>query len=164
MSGERNGSLLAAIDRTVTAAGARELAADLAAPLTDAGAIAARHDAVAFFAGDSDCARNLREDLRRAPDIARALARLSVGRGGPRDLGGLRDGLKAARALRDQLAARRSAEATARRSRWPRSDLIEGIAAATASPATSWSICSSPNRRSSRATAASSSPAPCAAG
>ena len=103
LSGERKGSLLAVIDRTVTACGARELAARLAAPLTDVKAIAARHDAVGLFAGDAELRRTLREDLRRAPDIARALARLSVGRGGPRDLANLRDGIHAARALRDKL-------------------------------------------------------------
>jgi DNA mismatch repair protein MutS len=99
LSGTRAGSLLATIDRTVTAGGARELSHRLSSPLTDVRDIAQRHDAVAFFAGESDLRRNLREDLRRAPDIARALARLSVGRGGPRDLGALRDGLNAAGAL-----------------------------------------------------------------
>jgi len=104
LSGARAGSLLACIDRTVTAGGARELAGRLSSPLTDAAAIASRHDAVAFFAGESELRRSLREDLRRAPDIARALARLSVGRGGPRDLGALRDGVKAAGALGMRLA------------------------------------------------------------
>ena len=103
LSGTRSGSLLACVDRTVTAGGARELSHRLASPLTDVAEIAARHDAVAFFVGESDVRRSLRDDLRHAPDIARALARLSVGRGGPRDLGALRDGLKAARALVAQL-------------------------------------------------------------
>ena len=103
LSGERKGSLLATVDWTVTAAGARELASRLAAPLTDAGAIAARHDAVQFFAGDSELRRAVREDLRRAPDIARALARISVGRGGPRDLAALRDGIRISRLIREKL-------------------------------------------------------------
>jgi DNA mismatch repair protein MutS len=103
LTGARSGSLLSVMDRTVTAAGARELAARLSSPLTDVAAIVERQDAVAFFAGDSELRRHLREDLRRAPDIARALARLSVGRGGPRDLANIRDGLSAARSLRDQL-------------------------------------------------------------
>ena len=102
-SGERKGSLLATIDRTVTAAGARELAARLSSPLTDPAAIAARHDAVACFVANAELREGLREHLRRAPDIARALGRLSVGRGGPRDLAALRDGLNAARALREGL-------------------------------------------------------------
>ncbi len=103
LSGARNGSLLATIDRTVTAAGARELAKRLSSPLTDVAAIAARQDAVGFFANDSELRRQIRDDLKRAPDIARALGRLSVGRGGPRDLASIRDGIKAARALRDRL-------------------------------------------------------------
>ncbi|HEY1710948.1 MAG TPA: DNA mismatch repair protein MutS [Rhizomicrobium sp.] len=103
LSGSRNGSLLATIDRTITAAGARELAARLAAPLTDVSAIGQRHDAVAYFSGDSDLRMQLREALRRVPDIARALARISVDRAGPRDLASLRDGVGAARSLRDTL-------------------------------------------------------------
>ena len=104
LSGARAGSLLAAIDRTVTAAGARALAARLAAPLTDSAAIAARHDALEGFAGDAALRRTLRDALRAAPDLARAFARLGVGRGGPRDLGNIRDAVKAARGLRDALA------------------------------------------------------------
>ena len=104
LSGARGGSLLSVIDRTATAAGARELAARLAAPLTDVKAIETRHDSVEFFASDSELRRRLREALRSAPDLSRALARLSVGRGGPRDLANLRDGINAARALRDSLA------------------------------------------------------------
>jgi DNA mismatch repair protein MutS len=103
LSGQRNGSLLAGIDRTVTANGARQLAARLAAPLTDVKEIAARHDAVEAFAKDSELRRKAREALRAAPDIARALGRLSVARGGPRDLANLRDGVKAARSLRESL-------------------------------------------------------------
>ncbi len=99
LSGQRGGSLLAGIDRTVTACGARLLAGRLAAPLTDVGAITARHDAVEAFSKDSELRRKAREALRAAPDIARALGRLSVARGGPRDLANLRDGVKAARGL-----------------------------------------------------------------
>jgi DNA mismatch repair protein MutS len=103
LAGQRSGSLLAQVDRTVTAAGARLLAGRLAAPLTDVKQIAARHDAVEAFSKDSELRRKAREALRTAPDIARALGRLSVARGGPRDLANLRDGVKAARDLRDSL-------------------------------------------------------------
>ncbi|MES2471670.1 MAG: DNA mismatch repair protein MutS, partial [Pseudomonadota bacterium] len=103
LSGQRGGSLLAGIDRTVTACGARLLAGRLAAPLTDVSVIGARHDAVEAFSKDSELRRRAREALRAAPDIARALGRLSVARGGPRDLANLRDGVKAARGLRDGL-------------------------------------------------------------
>jgi DNA mismatch repair protein MutS len=103
LSGQRSGSLLAGMDRTVTASGARLLASRLAAPLTDVKAIGARHDAVEAFSKDSELRRQAREALRAAPDIARALGRLSVARGGPRDLANIRDGVKAARALKDGL-------------------------------------------------------------
>jgi DNA mismatch repair protein MutS len=102
LSGERRGSLLDAIDCTVTAAGSRLLAQRLAAPLTDAAAIAQRLDAIATFVADTAARDDLRTVLRAAPDMSRALARLSVGRGGPRDLAGLRDGILAA----DQALAR----------------------------------------------------------
>ncbi len=103
LSGERRGSLLAVIDFTVTAAGARSLSARLAAPLTEPHLIARRLDAVGFFLAKPDLRETSREALKAAPDLARALARLSLGRGGPRDLGALRDGLKAARVLRRSL-------------------------------------------------------------
>ena len=101
LSGERRGSFLNAIDRTLTAAGARMLSGRLAAPLTQPEAIAARQDAVAQMADDRDLRDALRQRLRTAPDIARALARLSVQRAGPRDLGSLRDGISCARNARD---------------------------------------------------------------
>src|SRR5258707_15531629 len=96
LAGERRGLLLDAIDCTVTAAGSRLLAQRLAAPLTDAEAIARRLDAIAVFVSDSAARDDLRSTLRSAPDMSRALARLSVARGGPRDIAGLRDGILAA--------------------------------------------------------------------
>jgi DNA mismatch repair protein MutS len=105
LSGARSGSLLATIDRTVTAAGARELAARLASPLTNVAAIGERHDAIAFLVADADLRSALREALRQVPDVARALARISVERGGPRDLANVRDGVAASRQLRDALKA-----------------------------------------------------------
>ncbi|WP_244500022.1 DNA mismatch repair protein MutS [Methyloceanibacter superfactus] len=88
--GARAGSLLAAIDRTVTAAGARELASRLASPSTDIDLVNARLDAVAYLAGEPRLRQAVREALKAAPDLARALARLALGRGGPRDLGAVR--------------------------------------------------------------------------
>ncbi|MGE3143667.1 MAG: DNA mismatch repair protein MutS, partial [Hyphomonadaceae bacterium] len=93
--GGREGSLLAAVDRTVTAAGGRLLAERLSRPLTHAPAIAARHDAVAYFLDAPDRRAALRRELKKAGDLARALTRLALGRGGPRDLAALRDGLAA---------------------------------------------------------------------
>jgi len=102
LAGERRGSLLDAIDCTVTPAGSRLLAQRLAAPLTDSAQIAQRLDAVSAFVTDGAAREDIRSILRGAPDMSRALARLSVGRGGPRDLAGLRDGILAA----DQAVAR----------------------------------------------------------
>jgi DNA mismatch repair protein MutS len=89
----------------VTAAGSPLLAQRLAAPLTDSAAIARRLDAIATFVADTAVRDDIRTTLRAAPDMSRALARLSVGRGGPRDLAGLRDGILAA----DQALARLAA-------------------------------------------------------
>jgi len=104
MSGERGGSLLSAMDRTVTGAGARLLSARLAAPLTDAAAIDRRLDGVAFFVAETRLRGLLREVLGRCPDLERALSRLTVGRGGPRDLAAVRDGLAQSSVLRGHLS------------------------------------------------------------
>ena len=96
LSGERRGSLLSAIDRTVTPAGSRLLTQRLAAPLTASEAIARRHDAIALFVADAMTRGDVRGRLEAAPDLARSLARLVVGRGGPRDLAAIRDGIAAA--------------------------------------------------------------------
>ncbi|PZQ23415.1 MAG: DNA mismatch repair protein MutS [Sphingopyxis macrogoltabida] len=106
MGGTRDGSLLGTIDRTVTAAGARLLADDLASPLTDRGAILDRLDLVDALARDALWRDELRRELRALPDAGRALGRLVAGRGGPRDLAQLRDALGGARLLRERLALR----------------------------------------------------------
>src|ERR1700742_3066197 len=104
LAGERRGSLLDAIDCTVTSAGSRLLAQRLAAPLIDSAQIARRLDAIGASVADSAARDDIRTTLRAAPDMSRALARLSVGRGGPRDLAGLRDGILAADAALARLA------------------------------------------------------------
>ena len=91
--GARAGSLLEAIDRTHTAMGARLLERRLASPSREIGVIHTRLDAVEQLAGDARLRDDLRGLLRRVPDMDRALSRLSLGRGTPRDLGALRDGL-----------------------------------------------------------------------
>lgn len=103
MAGQRAGSLLHAVDRTVTGAGARMLGADLSSPLLDRHEIEVRHALVGWLhdhAGERD---GLRSALRALPDIGRALGRIAMGRGSPRDLGQLRDGLNEARMLRERL-------------------------------------------------------------
>jgi DNA mismatch repair protein MutS len=96
--GGREGSLLHAVDSTVTAAGGRLLERRLAAPSARLDVITSRLDAV-DWAVDAPEAPAIRDALRRAPDMERALQRLSLDRGGPRDLTALRDGLTVANGL-----------------------------------------------------------------
>lgn len=103
LSGDQQGSLLAAIDRTVTAAGGRLLASRLAAPLCQAAAITARHDAVSWALELADKAKLLRDYLTSCADLERALSRLAVGRGGPRDMAAIRDVLQLAERIFLQL-------------------------------------------------------------
>ena len=114
LTGERQGSLLAAIDRTVTGAGGRLLAARLAAPLARAEPIRRRLDAVAGAGRRPGAARpSCAQALKGCPDLERAVSRLSLGRGGPRDLVAIRSGSRSppagsGRRLAEQrLAARR---------------------------------------------------------
>ncbi|HEY2707751.1 MAG TPA: DNA mismatch repair protein MutS [Caulobacteraceae bacterium] len=102
--GGREGSLLSAIDRTVTAPGARLLAARLARPLMSHEAIDRRLDAIEWFLGRRALRQKLRGQLKGAGDMARALSRLALGRGGPRDLAVLRDGLAIGEAVAALLA------------------------------------------------------------
>ena len=104
LSGHRDGSLLACIDLTVTPAGSRLLAERLASPLTDLGEIEQRLDTITLLLADPLLRHDLRRTLKQAPDIARALTRLAMGRAGPRDLAAMRDGLGAARTLCARLA------------------------------------------------------------
>ncbi len=96
---ERDGgsdhTLLAAVTRTVTAQGERLLAARLASPLDDLAALRDRQAEWALLRDEPARAAALRAALRGAPDAARALGRLSIGRGSPRDLGAVRDALAA---------------------------------------------------------------------
>ncbi len=105
LTGERQGSLLAAVDRTVSGAGGRLLAARLAAPLAEVAPIRRRLDAVEALLDRPELRQELRAALRRCPDLARALSRLSLGRGGPRDLAAIRQGLQAAATIRARLLA-----------------------------------------------------------
>ncbi len=100
MGGERKGSLLHNIDRTLTSSGARLLGLRLGAPLTDVAEIAARLSLVALFAEDGLLRGKIRGELKQMPDIERALQRLALARGSPRDMGAVRDGLKLALQLK----------------------------------------------------------------
>ncbi|VVT30621.1 DNA mismatch repair protein MutS [Rhizobium sp. EC-SD404] len=104
LAGSRDGSLLKAIDRTVTGGGARLLAERLTAPLTDPDAIDCRLDAIASLMAEPRLADDLTDLLKQMADMPRALSRIALNRGGPRDLGSLRQGLTTARAIGQMLA------------------------------------------------------------
>ena len=99
LSGERKGSLLACLTETVTAAGTRLLADVVAAPLADAAAINARLDVVSFFHDNETLLQELQAALKAMPDLERSLARITADRGGPRDLGAMRDSIYACKSL-----------------------------------------------------------------
>jgi len=103
LSGGRDGSLLAVIDRTVTGGGARLLGSRLTSPSTNLSVISNRHDAIEHFTANNTLTNTTREVLRRVPDMERSLSRLALDRGGPRDLTSLRDGLKQANDLSTNL-------------------------------------------------------------
>ena len=91
--GGRSGSLLGAVDRTVTASGARLLERRLSSPSLDLALIRSRLDAVQLMLDRGDVATKLRDALRKVPDLDRALSRISLDRAGPRDLASIRTGL-----------------------------------------------------------------------
>ncbi len=106
LQGRRKGSLLSVIDRTVTGPGARLLAARLSRPLTDMAAIRARLDAVSQLHDETDWRGALLDELKATGDAARALSRLQLGRGGPRDLATIGTALRAGEAVNADLAKR----------------------------------------------------------
>jgi len=106
LSGGREGSLVKAVDRTVTGAGARLLAERLMAPLTDPDRIADRLDSVSFFRTEPRQCQAVRLALKGVADMPRALSRLALNRGGPRDLGALRAGFAAAGDIAETFAGK----------------------------------------------------------
>lgn len=128
-------TLFTSVQRTLTAAGARLLAAWLSAPLTDNDAIIARQDAWSWCVANPDATARLRAILRSAPDMARALGRLSLNRGTPRDLAATRDGLKAAAAAAEALPLPLPPALAAMKSVIPRrTDLIDDLTRALSDP------------------------------
>lgn len=95
LDGGRRGTLLATVDRTLTAPGARLIAARLARPETDPTEITARYDAIGFFLAHEHLRETIRTALKAAPDLERARARIRLGRGGPRDLAAINEALRA---------------------------------------------------------------------
>ena len=112
LSGERQGSLIKAIDRTVTGGGGRKLAEWLMAPLTDPAAINARLDGISWLIAEQSLTDTLRRALKGVADMPRALSRLALNRGGPRDLGAILTGVKAAGDIARLFCGGRSARAS----------------------------------------------------
>ncbi|MCP4935362.1 MAG: DNA mismatch repair protein MutS [bacterium] len=104
LKGERQVSLLGTMDRTLTGAGSRELASRLSAPLMDVELVERRLDGVSFLFKDTRLRDDVRGQLKSTPDMARAIARLSVARGGPRDLGVVLKGLMQAANIASRLS------------------------------------------------------------
>ncbi|MEL7199763.1 MAG: DNA mismatch repair protein MutS [Pseudomonadota bacterium] len=96
-------TLIGAVDRCRTGAGSRLLAQDLSAPLVEANAIEDRLALVQFWLDRPIERADLRDQLRQLPDLGRALGRIVAGRGSPRDLGQVRDGLASAQVLHETL-------------------------------------------------------------
>ncbi|MGX9356024.1 DNA mismatch repair protein MutS [Roseobacteraceae bacterium S113] len=105
LAGGRAGSLLATIDRTVTSGGGRLLERRISSPSRNIETVTARLDAISFFEADSDLREMLRDHLRKVPDVDRALSRLALDRGGPRDLASLRNALEQAEGISERISA-----------------------------------------------------------
>jgi DNA mismatch repair protein MutS len=104
MDGGERGSLLAQIDATVTASGARLLRRRLLAPLTGVAEIRRRQDAVELFVTQPGMRAELRERMGDVSDIERLSIKLALDRAAPRDLVALRRSLAALPGLADTLA------------------------------------------------------------
>ncbi len=127
--GALKGSLLHEIDEAVTPAGSRLLARRLAAPLCDPAEINARLDAVAALIDQPVLATRLRQQLKSAPDITRALTRLALDRGGPRDLAAIGAGVSTATALAGHLQSLAAPSAILERLTTTLADAPEALAA-----------------------------------
>ena len=84
--GQKQGSLLSVIDKTVTGPGARRLSDHISRPLLDLTSINRRLDSVAWFLTEQNIRSDVRAALKQSQDLARSVSRLSLDRGGPRDI------------------------------------------------------------------------------
>jgi len=99
LSGEKKDSLFAAINHTVSGGGGRLLAERMMSPSTNVETIRNRQDSIAYFLENVSASTDIRGAIKTAPDMPRALSRLSLNRGGPRDLAAILNGMKAASAI-----------------------------------------------------------------
>ncbi|KIC10261.1 DNA mismatch repair protein MutS [Leisingera sp. ANG-M1] len=114
LSGGRAGSLLSVVDRTVTPGGARLLEQRLSSPSRSLDVIHQRLAALDFTVDKTQTAEDLRASLRKTPDLDRALSRLALERGGPRDLAAIRNGLSQAEVIADLCSGQNLPELMAR--------------------------------------------------
>ena len=105
LSGKRSGSLLASIDETLTGAGGRLLSDRLARPSAELQEIRCRQASLAYMVQVPQLMEDVRRCLKAQPDLARAVQRLSLNRGGPRDMHALAAALKSAAQIREVLKA-----------------------------------------------------------
>jgi DNA mismatch repair protein MutS len=106
--GSRLGSLLSALDRTVTTMGARLLQDWLLAPLADRAAVQLRLDAVAELMEEHPLRAELREVMTEIHDLPRLTSRVSTGRASPRDLGAIGRTLRLLPRIKAKVTARRA--------------------------------------------------------
>lgn len=106
--GGRAGSLVALLDRTGTAFGARTLRRLLERPLGRRAEIEARLSAVEELLEDPSRLSAIAKALSLVPDLPRIAGRLSVGTGTPRDVAGLAEGILAASRVEPLLAGAES--------------------------------------------------------
>ncbi len=103
LTGGRSGTLLSVMDKTVTAGGARLLERRISSPSRVLETIQSRLDAISFAYDTPSIRNDIRKYLRNVPDLDRALSRLSLDRGGPRDLAAIRNGLTEAGQLAEKM-------------------------------------------------------------
>jgi DNA mismatch repair protein MutS len=106
--GHREGSLLSAIDRTVSAMGSRLFADWIANPLTDVGAIEERQDVIEELLDEPALCRDVQDELKSIYDMPRLLARVATGRTNPRDLNYIARTLEKLPEIRKRMDERRA--------------------------------------------------------
>jgi len=105
VEGMRSGSLLAVLDRSVTAMGRRMVRDRLLRPLCDIAAIGRRLDAVEWLFERYELRADLRERLKAVGDLERLVGRIGTGTATPRDLSRAAAALETAGVLRARLVA-----------------------------------------------------------
>lgn len=101
LGGNKQSSLLAHIDETITSAGARLFANRLLNPSTDISEINNRLDCTEFFLSVPELRKELRFYFKQIADMERIVSRLFLNRGGPKDMFSLKVALLYAPKIRN---------------------------------------------------------------